>query len=77
MASRKESKVKLEHIVFAGVGALVGATWARSQVEEAKKSRCEIEDPDGVSTPALFDSVFPELSEREFWERIVPFPSYI
>jgi hypothetical protein len=36
------------HLVWAGVGALAGALWANNRVANAKKSRAEHDDPDGV-----------------------------
>jgi hypothetical protein len=41
-------KPNWSHLVCAIGGVLVGSWWVRNQVEEAKKSRAEIDDPDQV-----------------------------
>lgn len=47
MASDTESKeTNWSHLVWAIGGAIVGSWWARSQTDEAKKSRAELDDPD-------------------------------
>ncbi len=36
------------HLAWAIGGAVVGSWWARSQADEAKKSRAELDDPEGA-----------------------------
>jgi hypothetical protein len=41
-------KPKFEHLVWAAGGALVGAWWVKNQQDEARKSRAEKDNPEGV-----------------------------
>ncbi len=36
------------HLAWAIGGAVIGSWWARSQAEEAKESRAELDDPEGA-----------------------------
>ncbi len=49
MAANAHSKqTNWSHLACAIGGAVVGSWWARSQADEAKKSRAELDDPDGA-----------------------------
>lgn len=43
-----DSKIKLDHLLWAAGGLFTGAWWVKNQHDEAKKSRAERDDPDGV-----------------------------
>lgn len=42
------NKPNWSHLAIAIGGAIAGSWWARNQIEEAKKSRAELDDPDGA-----------------------------
>jgi hypothetical protein len=43
-----DSKIKLDHLLWAAGGLFTGAWWVKNQHDEAKKSRAERDDPNGV-----------------------------
>jgi hypothetical protein len=65
-----EQKPKLEHLLWAAGGLLTGAWWVKNQHDEAKKSRAEKDDPDGVEEVCnafgpILDQWEPEHFETE------------
>jgi hypothetical protein len=62
-----EQKVKLEHLLWAAGGLLTGAWWVKNQHDEAKKSRAEKDDPDGVKEVCnTFGPLLDEWEPEEF-----------
>lgn len=49
-----DKNLKLEHLLCVAGGLLVGAWWVKDQHDEAKKSRAERDDPDGVEEVCSF-----------------------
>jgi hypothetical protein len=58
-----EQKPKLEHLLWAAGGLLTGAWWVKNEHDQAKKSRAEKDDPDGVEE--VCNTVVPILDEWE------------
>jgi hypothetical protein len=63
-------KPRLEHLAWAASGALVGAWWVKNQHDEARKSRAERDDPEGVKDVCntigpILDAWSPEGFESE------------
>ena len=58
-----EQKPKLEHLLWAMGGILVGTWWVKNQHDEAKKSRAEKDDPEGVEE--ICNAIGPILDEWE------------
>src|SRR5574341_602497 len=49
MATKPDSKgTNWSHLAWAIGGAVVGSWWARTQADEAKKRRAELDDPEGA-----------------------------
>ena len=63
MATDSDSREGWSHLAWAIGGAVVGSWWARSQADEAKKSRAEIDDPD--SAEDVYDDIRELLDEWE------------
>ncbi|MGH9644931.1 MAG: hypothetical protein ACRD3Q_21215 [Terriglobales bacterium] len=59
----KSSGVRFEHVLRGAGGLLVGAWLVKDQAEQFKKSRAEIDDPDGVAT--ICEEVGPILDDWE------------
>ena len=56
-------------LIIAGIaGALIGSWWKVAQIEDAKKSRSEREDPDFVGE--VCSEVGELLEDLEFWDEI-------
>ena len=65
-----DQRPKLEHLLYAAGGILVGAWWVKNQHDEGKKSRAERDDPDGVKEVCntfapILDEWEPEQFETE------------
>jgi hypothetical protein len=58
-----EQKPKLEHLLWAAGGLLTGAWWVKNEHDQAKKSRAEKDDPDGVEE--VCNAIAPILDEWE------------
>jgi hypothetical protein len=58
-----EQKLKLEHLLWAAGGLFTGAWWVKNQHDQAKKSRAEKDDPDGVEE--VCNTIAPILDEWE------------
>ena len=57
-----EDRPKLDHLVWALGGLVTGAWWVKNQTDEAKKSRAEKDDPEGVDH--VCQSVGPMLGTK-------------
>ena len=64
MTTDSDSKgTNWSHLVWAIGGAVIGSWWARSQADEAKKSRAELDDPEGA------EEVYNDIRDLlEAWE---------
>lgn len=57
------SGIKLHHVLWGAGGLLAGVWWAKNQVDAAKKSRAERDDPGGVA--AICGELGPVLDDWE------------
>ena len=63
MTTTASHTAKLDHLLWGAGGLLVGAWWVKNQVDEARKSRAEKDDPQGLAQ--LCEEIAPVLDNWE------------